>query len=166
MLTFSDAKQIFPSLWLVMCIGEHQTQLSILRWFSSMAADEFLFNEKEYRKEIALKLHLQNMETKKKNQKENQDQQEDEDDDDDVDNVKIDSMTKEEALANELNNTSHDDAEQVVTHIERHMLWEAFLWLGVHLLNAENLKIESMVSNSKRKYSSERERCIAIWKAL
>merc|ERR1712166_1095369 len=81
MLTFSDAKQIFPSLWLVMCIGEHQTQLSILRWFSSMAADEFLFNEKEYRKEIALKLHLQNIETKKKNQKENQDQQEDEDDD-------------------------------------------------------------------------------------
>ena len=155
MLTFSDAKQIFPSLWLVMCIGEHQTQLSILRWFSSMAADEFLFNEKEYRKEIALKLHLQNMETKK-SQKENQD----EDDDEDVDNVKINSMTKEEALANELNNTSHDDAEQVVTHIERHMLWEAFLWLGVHLLNAENLKIESMVSISKRKRASR------IWKAL
>ena len=30
-----------------MCVGEHQSQLAILKWFQDMAADEFLFNVEE-----------------------------------------------------------------------------------------------------------------------
>ena len=126
MLTFSDTKQIFPSLWLVMCIGEHQTQLSILHWFSSMAADNFLFDQRALQEE---------------RRREEENQEEDE-------IIAIAVITKEEALDNELNNIS-EMTEDAVSHIERHMLWEAFLWLGVHLLNAENLKLEQMTDQKR-----------------
>ena len=116
MLLFSDSEQVFPSLWLVMCIGEHQMQLDILNWFATIAADEFLFDSKKLEEEMKAE--------KEKGEK-------------------VMEVKKSQEMETSIGN------DKSVNHVERHMLWEAFLWLGVHLLNTENLKLEQMTSQKR-----------------
>ena len=160
---------MFPSLWFVMCVGEHQSQLAILKWFQDMAADEFLFTVEEVEAEERIAKAKQKEESPGRMQihKETEAGGSKNTDSTDVEG-------KDELLAVELKDgileglgvslveeLGHDDEDGLhqsnnrpVSQMEKLTLWDGFMWLGVTLLNLSNLKLEHM-TKQKRRFAEE-----------
>ena len=164
-----DVGEMFPSLWLVMCIGEHQSQLAILKWFQDMAADEFLFDVDEIEAEQRV-VEAREQEQQHSDEKDSQQ----EDIAPSMSTSESASKDKDALLAAELGGglldsfgmplveeVGHDDEDGLnehnnrpVSQMEKLTLWDGFMWLGVTLLNVPNLKLEQM-SKQKRDFAQE-----------
>ena len=165
--------EMFPSLWLVMCIGEHQSELAILKWFQDMAADEFLFDVDEVEAEQRIaEAQKQKMSLEQKQAQEGGGSGGKEaggaatsrtDDKDKVDKDVLLAAELGGGLIDEfgaplVEEVGHDDESEddnrPVSQMEKLTLWDGFLWLGVTLLNVPNLKLEQM-PKQKREFAEK-----------
>ena len=144
----SGNKGMFPSLWLVMCIGEHKSQLAILKWFSDMAADEYLFDADGVEAEQRIAAGVEKDETVEHGDSidDNRSQEKDE-----LLSAELGSGLLDEFGMPMVEEVGYDDGDDFsgegnaqVSHMEKLTLWDGFMWLGVTLLNAPNLTLEQM----------------------
>ncbi len=135
MLALRDEHRVFPFMWLVMCIGEHQAQLSILAWFADMAADEFLFDRRGVEAAQAAQAGAGGEAVTAV-------------DDGDIE-AADEKLRMKRQLSAELDGMDQIDGEETVSQLERLTLWDGYMWLGVTLLNARNLKLEQMTPQKR-----------------